>query len=529
MKLGDPIAAGREALNLSWDAMAQVLGVSREQLQLAADGGDAETARGVVGQLAEVLGVEVSELDEGALEQRPAAAMLRSFVDDGAGAFDELIAQGLHRELGRFTRLVRRKSRLRRLLDRPVAAPEVPAVPTPIRADERVPFGAEALANALRARLGLGDEPIESMLALLRDRLDAEVHFTTTLWSRVDGASVFSAGVRAVLVNIGNRRGRSWWRTRATLAHEVCHLLHDVGVFRETRSTLIFSPAAQPRASGGREFAPRLGERHDTFRRVEQRANAFAAYFLAPRDGVRRLFDGGEPALAPESVFAVANRFGVSPLAAANHLTNLYGWSPDHREYLLAWLDDCGYEWRPGDDHPDAVSAPPDDVELRALADEAVAKGLLLPGTRARWLGEEPPARKPAEGDRPLGFWRARTPTEAAREVFAFLRADKVGAALTVLWDAFHDWRDAGDLDACRALVAALPPREVDSNVMVSVVALLAGVPGLAPELRAYDRAARAALVAAGRGPEEIVRLLGEEPAMPLLASAVLPPRLFLA
>lgn len=511
MKLGDPIAAGREALNLSWDALAQLLGVSREQLQLAADGGDVETARGVVGQLAEVLGVEVSELDEGALEQRPAAAMLRSFVDDGAGAFDELVAQGLHRELGRFTRLVRRKSRLRRLLGQAIPVSTVEGRTSPIGAEERVPFRAETLAVDVRERLGLGAAPILSMLELMRERLCVDVQLSTTLWSPVDGASVFAGSTRAVLVNVGGGRGRSWWRTRTTLAHELCHLLFDGGVFRGNRATLIFSPAAEPRAPRGGELSPRFGGRHDTFRRVEQRANAFAAYFLAPREGVRHLFDGGEPAQAPESVFAVATRFGISPLAAANHLTNLYGWSQDHRGYLLDWLDDCTYEWQPRLDHPDVIAdVPRVDPELRALADEAVSRGLIFPRTRARWLDEpfDRAAPAPAEGEHPLGFWRERPPAEAADAVIAYVTSGKVGAALNVLWDAFHDWHDAGDLGACRTLVAALPPASVDSNVMVSVVSLLGVDPLLAPELRTYDLAARAAL-AASRSAEEIVALFG--------------------
>lgn len=501
----DAIEAAREGLNLPMDAFAALLGVAPDAVQ--GDGDDA-----VAAALADVFGLELFELDAPSLLQRPTTAMLRSFIDEGAGAFEEMVAQGLPSELGRFTRLVRRKARLRSLLGHATTPPRLEGRSSPIGAEERVPFRAEALAESVRARLGRGDEPIASMLALMRGDVGAEVHFSASLWSRVEGASVFAGATRAVLINVRDGRGGMWWRTRTTLAHELCHLLFDVAVFRGNRATLIFSPSAERRAAG-EGYAPRFAARHDVFRRVEQRANAFAAYFLAPRGGVQQLFGGREPPQTPASVFAVASRFGVSPVTAANHLTNLYGWSFEHRGDLLTWVDEVANEWSPPLEHPDLIAdVPPVDPELRGLVAEAVARGVLPAAMGARWLGDAPAGDGSApavEGAQPVGHWARRTHAEAADSILEHLSAGKVDAALTVLWDAFHDWQDANDVDKCRALVAALPPASVDGNVVVSVVALLRGAPSLADERRVYERAARAAL-----GDERALALLGPERAV---------------
>ncbi len=508
MNARDPIEAASEALALTTAGLARLLGVAPERLERAMERGAGED-RDVLTALADVFGLELSELDDPALVQRPTTAMLRSFVDDGEGAFDEMVAQGLPAELGRFTRLVRRKVWLRRALGREPAPSALESRRVTIDADERSPFRAEHLATTVRTRLDLGDEPIESMLSLLRRDVGAEVHASTSLWSRVEGASVFAGDTRAVLVNVREGRGRTWWRTRATLAHELCHLLFDVAVFRGNRATLIFSPSAERRGADG-EYPPRFGVRHDVFRRVEQRANAFAAYFLAPRSGVARLFGWREPPQTPAAVFEVASHFGVSPVTAANHLTNLYAWSPVERGDLLAWVDETLPDWRPALEHPDVVADVPSvDPELRELVQEAVARALLSAGEGALWLGEcaeEPRPTTWATDAPPVGRWASSAPAEVEAAIRQHLDAGRVDPALAVLWDAFHDWVDEERFDACRALVASLPPTAVDGNVVVSVVTLLRGHPALVDALRAYERAARVAL-----GAERAAVLLGVE------------------
>jgi hypothetical protein len=148
---------------------------------------------------------------------------------------------------------------------------------------------------------------------------------------------------------------------------------------------------------------------------------------------------------------------------AVNVLKNVYRWSDQDRYDLIDEIDAEGLELTK--DHPDVVAAVPDeDAELRALADAAVRAGLLFASTRDRWLGvttEAPPAERAPRGALP------GEPDQIAAEIRECLARRQIDAALRVLWDAVDAWIDARDLARCRALVAALPPADVDSNVMV--------------------------------------------------------------
>lgn len=109
----------------------------------------------------------------------------------------------------------------------------------------------------------------------------------------------------AVLLNSDRRHASNSGRRRATLAHEICHLLVD----RSTSLPLV-------EVLGGR-----------TARHVEQRARAFAAELLLPRDLAGRGFlsFGGDDERAAKSLRA---RFGVS--------SALLGWQVLNAEVPLA-------------------------------------------------------------------------------------------------------------------------------------------------------------------------------------------------
>jgi hypothetical protein len=101
---------------------------------------------------------------------------------------------------------------------------------------------------------------------------------------------------------------------RFTLAHELCHLLHDRNV-----------GARLAVASG--PWAPRG---------VERRANAFAAMFLMPPDLVTRtLAADPEPVYSPGGVRFFADALQVSLRAAVNHLHNLGLLDEPERDRLL--------------------------------------------------------------------------------------------------------------------------------------------------------------------------------------------------
>ena len=122
----------------------------------------------------------------------------------------------------------------------------------------------------------------------------------------------------AVLLNTDRRHASNSGRRRATLAHEICHLLVD----RSTSLPLV-------EVLGGR-----------TARHVEQRARAFAAELLLPRKlaGQGFLSFGGDDARAAKSLRA---RYGVS--------SALLGWqvlnaevplTPSSRHYVDRLIGD---------------------------------------------------------------------------------------------------------------------------------------------------------------------------------------------
>lgn len=499
---GEAIEEARVALNLPQADFARVVGVAPELLERVDQD---ESARAqALRRTAEVFGLDVPELLTDGVEGRLSTAMLRSFADHAHDAFDALVAEDVHRKLGAFTRAIRRKAWLCRALGTPS-----PALPDglrpearPIPEGSRPPHEADRLAEEVRAQLGLGDAPIPSMLALMKERLCVEVHFTRDLWRRIDGASISTDQARAVLVNLGADGGHKWWLTRMTLAHELCHLLFDAGTFDGVRGLLIWSPAAQ-RWSETEGWEPRVGAEHARFLAVEQRANAFAAYFLAPPSGVRALFPEGSPPRTWPTVSRVARRFDLSPLTAVNVLTNVFAWSKQERRDLLGEIEGEG---APPGPHPDAVpDVSEEDAELERLADEAVEKRVLLPATRDRWLGREPAPPAPRPHGRKLG------PEAAAAEVRALIDAERVDAGLRVLWDSVDTWIDADDLDACRSLLGALAPDTVSADVMVSLLGATARAPQLAEARAEYRARAREALHKAGRTPAEVDALVARE------------------
>ena len=101
----------------------------------------------------------------------------------------------------------------------------------------------------------------------------------------------------------------------------------------------------------------------------------------------------------------MAQHFGISDITAVNVLKNLYGWSDQDRYDLL---DEIEGEWAPEREHLDVVpGGAAEDAELRALADEAVTRGLLFASTRDRWLNgaaEAPRGTTIPTGSAPAGL-----------------------------------------------------------------------------------------------------------------------------
>jgi len=210
---------------------------------------------------------------------------------------------------------------------------------------------AEKLAALVRAKLGLGRvEPVASIRSAMAS-LGIATFYTGFASEEIDGAMWRSRDTPpCVVVNARSRRGLLT-AFRMTFAHELCHALFD----RPKRGDAGLVDTRTPRGSA-----------------LEQRANAFAAYFLAPRNAIRRFIaDSGlrhKDVPSAQSLLALSLHFGVGVEAMAWHLVHCGYWT---EETVLANRDLRS---------PQFASA--DDRELRPTEAESLVpverRGLLL-------------------------------------------------------------------------------------------------------------------------------------------------------
>ena len=114
--------------------------------------------------------------------------------------------------------------------------------------------------------------------------------------------------MRGVVLNTVGENSNVWVR-RATLAHELGHILYDPDVALERLRVDSYT---------GTQGDPEDGFHADF---VEQRANAFAIAFLAPLESVRAI----TPApINAEAIGEVMQTFGISRTAAQYHVFNAH-------------------------------------------------------------------------------------------------------------------------------------------------------------------------------------------------------------
>ena len=172
-----------------------------------------------------------------------------------------------------------------------------------------------ALAKQAREHLGMGLEPVKSMRDLVERRLGIPV-IQVELPMAIAGATVSSHSQRGIVLNVTGANSDVWIR-RATLAHELAHVLFDpdeeLSNVRVDRYDEVTRDAELP--------APSLDE-------IEQRANAFAVEFLAPREAVKNLVRS--PAqLNATDIENVMSRFGIGRAAALFHVGNAWKRKPE--------------------------------------------------------------------------------------------------------------------------------------------------------------------------------------------------------
>lgn len=161
------------------------------------------------------------------------------------------------------------------------------------------------LASRTREILGLHpEEPIGNLRSLIEDQLNIPL-IQDKLPRNIAGATLQSGDARGIVINIAGKIFNTW-SSRLTIAHELGHLLWDPD---DRLNSLIVDTNDQ------------LDEppwEANTF--VEQRANAFAIEFLAPKSAVSRRFDSRDN--PPEDIYDFMTEFGVSFTAARYHIWN---------------------------------------------------------------------------------------------------------------------------------------------------------------------------------------------------------------
>ena len=170
------------------------------------------------------------------------------------------------------------------------------------------------LARQTRTQLELETRystPIRSMRDLVEKDLGIPV-VQARLQPSIAGATITTRGyngdeVRGFVLNTIGENANVWVR-RATLAHELGHILYDpTQELKELRVDSYTGTLANPEVSNG-DY-------------VEQRANAFAIAFLAPLESVR---DMTPTPVEAEAIGKVMQTFGISYTAARYHVFNAH-------------------------------------------------------------------------------------------------------------------------------------------------------------------------------------------------------------
>ena len=299
----DAIAERRTDLGVSVDALADAAGVDRDVVARAETDASQLALRDIE-RVAFTLGLDPMRLS----------------VDERAGADQDLgvrlrvleTGSGVHlksRAVLRFSEaasIITTQLRLQDWLAKPkmtsAIEPSSDYGPPAWRSGYR-------LAEHARELLGLGRHPIESMRDLVERRLGIPV-IQVKLPLQIAGATISSHGRRGIVLNTRGQNENVWIR-RFTLAHELGHILFDP----EERLLRVRVDAYDDLARDARgEHLPDP---------VEQRANAFAAEFLAPQDAVKRLVP--EPfGVSVDRVEKVMSTFGIGRAAARYHVGNAW-------------------------------------------------------------------------------------------------------------------------------------------------------------------------------------------------------------
>ncbi|MGH9770401.1 MAG: helix-turn-helix domain-containing protein [Candidatus Acidiferrales bacterium] len=316
-ELARRIRDARESCALTQEDAAEKLGVSRSTLSQI-ELGNRPISSVELESIAQLFGRGIEEFFAAEFSPDEMVAVLFR-------AQPEASAAGLHEAIRNCMAVGRELTNLEELLglDRGAGLPVAYPQPTPNSKWEAVQLGASA-AQEERQRLGFGSAPLGDMVRLLEGQ--GVRTGVTVMPDDVSGLTINHPAV-GVFVVINGAENYAPQRQRFSWSHEYAHVLLD----RERRG-----------------LVSRTSDRENL---LEVRANAFAAGFLLPEEGVREFLAGigkGQPTRFQAEVFdeagvlavegrtepgsqniqfheivQLAHHFGVSRLAALYRLRNL--------------------------------------------------------------------------------------------------------------------------------------------------------------------------------------------------------------
>ncbi|PKP79181.1 MAG: XRE family transcriptional regulator [Alphaproteobacteria bacterium HGW-Alphaproteobacteria-3] len=276
-QLGTRLRTARERRGLSQQGVAEVLGLPRTAVTNM-ESGTRSVSTLELTRLADLYGQQATFFLSAHEEAEDLSVVLHRALPEMTGAPE------LDHEVRHILSLYREGAGLRQLLGRTVelAVPDYAARLSSV--GDAIRQGEEAALEE-RRRLDLGAAPIVNMAALISEQ--GIWAAATDLPDGMSGLFINHVAIGpSILVN-----ARHWpVRRRFSYAHEYAHALFD----REVTIT-----------TTRRENASEL---------VEKRANAFAAAFLMPPEGVAdalRQFDKGQPSRSTQIIFDVAGNTGL--------------------------------------------------------------------------------------------------------------------------------------------------------------------------------------------------------------------------
>ena len=332
---GDAIKSQREALGLDHGTLCRITRVSTNDLKRIEDGAAGDIPLSVLEKVAFAMGLDESQI---AFQKHPVvtsiAGRLKTMQDTIPGAGLSKLSATAVATLTEAASVIRTQISIQSSLRS--SRETIQFNPS----DDYGGYVSHAwkvgydLAEQTRIRLGIGDgAAVPSMRDLVEYTLGIPV-VQTELPQKIAGATISvelgANKYRGVVLNTQGANERPQVR-RATLAHEVGHLLFDPDPYLNKVHVDSYD---------GLNDNPELGRD-----RVEQRANAFAINFLAPVGAIRDVIS---PPFTERHIVETVSTFGISVTAARLHLNNAY-----YRKFPVPDLDTLSVdrnEWRAAED-----------------------------------------------------------------------------------------------------------------------------------------------------------------------------------